>query len=230
MKNIDKYINSFIKKYNLLKEPLTLPKVRKIIESQGFQIIYYNHFENSEEVETLLNVLDIKYQSLHTQCFIYADRENRFVFVYDDLCEEDERLLLLHEEAHIYLEHSFKTGFLKDTNVQKENEANYFMLQIPDRVEEIKHNRSFKAVFTLAVLITLAFIIGITLFFGYGKAKVKTDSASFTGNPNDTVYVTEAGEKYHRDGCFHITDKDPQSLIRQKAEDLGYSPCMDCNP
>ncbi len=92
----------------------------------------------------MLDVLDIKYQSLHTQCFIYADRENRFVFVYDDLSEEDEWLLLLHEEAHIFLEHSFRTGFISNTSVQKENEANYFMLALPYRIKELKKSRTVK--------------------------------------------------------------------------------------
>jgi len=44
-----------------------------------------------------------------------------------------------------------------------------------------------------------------------------------------TVYVTNTGEKYHRDGCQYLKkSKIPISLSDAKAQ--GYGPCSRCNP
>lgn len=43
-----------------------------------------------------------------------------------------------------------------------------------------------------------------------------------------TVYVTNSGSKYHRDGCKHLNDsKIAISLSSAKAR---YEPCSNCNP
>lgn len=44
-----------------------------------------------------------------------------------------------------------------------------------------------------------------------------------------TVYITRTGEKYHRDGCRHLSKSQiPISLSNAKAQ--GYGPCSVCNP
>ena len=44
-----------------------------------------------------------------------------------------------------------------------------------------------------------------------------------------TVYVTETGSKYHRDGCeFLANSKIPVTLDKAKKE--GYEPCKVCKP
>ncbi len=43
------------------------------------------------------------------------------------------------------------------------------------------------------------------------------------------VYVTETGEKYHRDGCSYLSkSKIESSLADAKAE--GHTPCSRCKP
>lgn len=44
-----------------------------------------------------------------------------------------------------------------------------------------------------------------------------------------TVYITNTGKKYHRDGCRYLTkSKIPVSLSEAKAR--GYEPCSVCKP
>lgn len=48
--------------------------------------------------------------------------------------------------------------------------------------------------------------------------------------PDDTiVYVTDHGEKYHREDCTY-TSESAHPLTIEKAEAKGYTPCSRCNP
>lgn len=44
-----------------------------------------------------------------------------------------------------------------------------------------------------------------------------------------TVYVTNTGSKYHRDGCRYLS-KSQISIALSSAKSQGYSPCSVCNP
>lgn len=43
-----------------------------------------------------------------------------------------------------------------------------------------------------------------------------------------TVYITETGTKYHKDGCRYLKSKIPMSL--SEAKETGYKPCSVCKP
>lgn len=44
-----------------------------------------------------------------------------------------------------------------------------------------------------------------------------------------TVYVTDTGEKYHRDGCSSLQHS-KHAIILEDAIAEGYTPCENCNP
>jgi hypothetical protein len=44
-----------------------------------------------------------------------------------------------------------------------------------------------------------------------------------------TVYVTNSGEKYHRDGCRYLS-KSKVPIDRLEARATGYAPCAICKP
>jgi len=44
-----------------------------------------------------------------------------------------------------------------------------------------------------------------------------------------TVYITESGEKYHRDGCQYL-QKSKTQISLDDAKNRGYIPCKKCNP
>ncbi|MDR1421246.1 MAG: hypothetical protein LBI64_00065 [Coriobacteriales bacterium] len=55
------------------------------------------------------------------------------------------------------------------------------------------------------------------------------EAAAANDKANTTVYITDTGAKYHRDGCRHISQsKIPISL--GDAVSQGYEPCKTCNP
>ena len=46
---------------------------------------------------------------------------------------------------------------------------------------------------------------------------------------DDTVYVTESGEKFHRDSCRHLKDS-KFAVSRSDAISKGYEACGTCKP
>ena len=46
---------------------------------------------------------------------------------------------------------------------------------------------------------------------------------------NVKVYVTKAGEKFHKKGCGHLTESQTMITIKE-AKDKGYQPCKTCEP
>lgn len=210
MLQIDKQINEFIRKYKLECGGTTLQRIQDIIRSQGFSIVYYNHYNNTPEIESLLQCLKVKESSLHTKCFLYADDESRFIFVYDDLSDEDEKALLLHEEGHIFLNHPFKNGFVEDTDVKKENEANYFAITLPRRIELIRRRQRLKKAAWLALgaaaAATAAAVICVSVLSDIPDAEIKAPPAANAYNDgrdpldgqSDYVWIAtdENGGKY----------------------------------
>ena len=46
--------------------------------------------------------------------------------------------------------------------------------------------------------------------------------------PDTIVYVTNSGEKYHRENCSYL--KSSRSMTIAQAETSGYTPCSRCSP
>ena len=72
-------------------------------------------------------------------------------------------------------------------------------------------------------------------YVAYGDVEgwVNLDYCTEGENPNppaeyfgETVYVTDTGSKYHRDGCSYLKSKNKISL--DEAERQGYEPCSRC--
>lgn len=59
-----------------------------------------------------------------------------------------------------------------------------------------------------------------------------SSTAAFAAEPQKkevTVYVTNTGEKYHRDGCRHLRrSRNPMTLT--EARRRGYEACKVCRP
>ena len=55
-----------------------------------------------------------------------------------------------------------------------------------------------------------------------------SESTTDNGAPQ-TVFVTHAGTKYHRDGCPHLSDSKEQISLADALRQ-GYEPCADCFP
>lgn len=53
-------------------------------------------------------------------------------------------------------------------------------------------------------------------------------AAQSESSGGDTVYITNTGKKYHRDGCQHL--KSSKIPIDRSEAELRYKPCKTCNP
>lgn len=54
-------------------------------------------------------------------------------------------------------------------------------------------------------------------------------SADYGDPVTDVVYITNSGEKYHRDGCRYLR-KSQIEISREDAIAQGYEPCKVCKP
>lgn len=52
----------------------------------------------------------------------------------------------------------------------------------------------------------------------------------FDNAPGWEVYVSPAGEKYHRYNCYTIREHLRKGMSRAQAEQEGYKPCLVCRP
>ena len=47
---------------------------------------------------------------------------------------------------------------------------------------------------------------------------------------SDLVYITESGDKYHREDCRYIRGKEAAAVPREEARRQWKEPCKICNP
>nr|WP_315022511.1 hypothetical protein [uncultured Aminipila sp.] len=57
----------------------------------------------------------------------------------------------------------------------------------------------------------------------------KVETAEQSQSNEYTVYITETGSKYHRDGCRYLKQSQI-SISKSNAINQGYTPCSICNP
>lgn len=61
------------------------------------------------------------------------------------------------------------------------------------------------------------------------KQTTAATTASSGGGSTETVYITETGSKYHRDGCRYLA-KSKIEISKSEAIAQGYGPCSACDP
>ncbi len=103
------------------------------------------------------------------------------------------------------------------------------------RADQRKRRAAFFAV--PAVLLVCVLTLGALFGPGLRRAAQEKESllrpsasaeADTAAAPDaETVYVTIAGTKFHRDGCSHLSDT-KEAIARTEAQRLGYTPCADC--
>ena len=61
------------------------------------------------------------------------------------------------------------------------------------------------------------------------EAQEKAELEAAQAQNSYTVYITETGEKYHRDGCQYLRQSQI-AITKSDAINSGYTPCSRCNP
>ncbi len=214
---IKKLSGEFLRKY--IKGRPTSTKLVSALEEQGYTVIKYNAVSNSEDVTKLARLLDVTEYIRSSKGFTYTDSNNRIVFLNDDLSEEEQVYVLLHEQGHILCRH-FNEGSVMGTDVIQEHEANEFVHYALASAAGTRIVLLGKPIILFLTLIALAVII-ITLIGVVNQQK------TYYGE----FYVTDTGHKYHKADCIFVKNKDNvRRLTKEEFESGEFEPCEMCLP
>ncbi len=220
-KSVKKVSAQFRKKYKI--KSVTCSVLLSVLEEQGYTVIPFRASHNDADVAQVIDNLNLNELAATSSGFTYADDRLRLVFVKEELSDEEKRIVLAHEEGHIFNEH-FNVCSVVGQGVLQEHEANEFAhyLLYPSRSEQSKQwmYRRRKAISVLAACL-LVFALGISVF----SLSIKADS--YYGE----YYVTENGGKYHRKECIYIKNKkNIHRLTKEEYESGEYEACKVCLP
>lgn len=211
----------FLEHYN--DTSINLEKLKSIIESQGYKIVYLNVLENHDAVEQLLAIIHCEEYAKVCKAFTYKDGFNQVVFIDGNLQENDMLHALAHEEGHIYCGHMEKST-CSVACVEDEWEANEFAHYILNPGTAFKLKRFFKthkkaiiAILSLIIIISAIIITKDCLMAKKGYTKTLD------------YYVTETGTKYHTSDCIYIKDaKYSRKITLDEFKQGIYEPCDKC--
>lgn len=234
IQNGEKKANRFLIKNRISHTPDT-DTLKKLIEEKGISVIEFSKYYPSPETTELFEKLDIENEIRSKDCFLYLSNNLKFVFLNSDLSMEDKDILLSHELGHICDERlEYKNS--RYSHVDKENFANEFSYRIRHQhfyTRAIVHflKNKLKYICLSLALITIAFISYTAKEINTNTITTNTYSDnSYTPIPSERIYyVTDTGEKYHKEFCKHIKNNKTAMLIElSNALSSGYSPCLDC--
>ena len=218
---IKKKAKSFLKEYDL--QNITLENLRSAIQKQGYTIVEYNNIFNDENVATLINALGLEAMCERSKGFTYADTKRRLVFLHEDLSYEEKRMVLAHEEGHIYCNHLISTPIL-GRDVIEEHEANEFAHYLLNpswftKVNRILYRNQRIVLISMAGLALLAVVVAALCY--------THKQQSYYGE----YYITESGNKYHEKDCIFVKDKtNVHRMTEEEFESGEYEPCRICLP
>lgn len=214
-----KRVRSFLKKYDLSE--VTLETLQAVIRKQGYTIIAFNDIANTDNVAMLLSALDLNEISRRSKGFTYADSHRRLVFLHEGLSDEEKRMVLAHEEGHIYCEHLSSAPIL-GRDVVEEHEANEFVHYLLYGGVGERTLRSIKAHKKMWLS---AAIIGVLLVCGCLIGRSIVEKKTYYGE----YYITSTGNRYHVKNCGYVKGKDSaERLTIEQYESGEYEPCAKC--
>ncbi len=235
-----KKAKEFIKKYQL--SSAKSEDIKKIIKSQGFEIIYFNRTANIPNVNRLISALKLTDYIKNKESFIYLSEDFRLLFITEGLTNEDELYLLLHEEGHIFCDHIFKSGLFENSNIQQEKQANDFASYIIKTFQAKKSHLNAMLCFVAILIISVACIVVYsfkdkdenkavtTNYSSTAPAPAPATATQTTSRSDNIVYVTISGEKYHRAGCRYVKGRETFNCSKDEAIHKGYEACSICKP
>ena len=213
--------NAFLNEYRL--QEVTLEDLRRIITSQGYTIVEFNHIFNDENVTALIEALGLDEMVEKAKGFTYADRHRRLVFLHEDLSDKEKLLVLAHEEGHIYCDHMSSVPVI-GRDVVEEHEANEFTHYILNRGVTGKIGgflKTHKKHCFIAAVSLIVCIIGLVIFLAIQKER------SYYGE----YYITSSGNKYHEEECIFVKNKSNiHRMTIEEYESGTYGPCGTCLP
>lgn len=198
---------------------VSLDNIIFLIEGFGYEIIDYSKSQNSPGVQHLITTNGLEDLVRLNYAFIYICGESKYVFLDEDLLNNDKLYALAHELGHICCGHIETGSFLHGTFSQ-EHEANefaHYLLSPP--ITNVIYAWVYghkTATGIIAALIVLG-IVSIPVI-SYVNSKVY----------HDYYYVTDGGLHYHLENCFYIQGKDAHRMTEEEYASGNYTPCKIC--
>lgn len=209
---------SLFSQYNL--QTVTLDNIVYIIEDQGYEIVEFNLADIA--TNHIIEKLGLTGYAKSRKAFTYKQGLARFVFIFEDLSANEKLIALAHEVGHIFCMH-LKDGDA-ECSVDEEYEANEFAHHLlhPSIGIRIKcWLASYKKYVIAASVVAILVVIGAILI------TQAVQSRSYYGE----YYITENGEKYHKEDCIFVKDKTNVERLTEKDYHSGeYAPCQICLP
>lgn len=221
---IKKAADRFVKEHKIALETISSFKLLSAIAEKEAYKVYRFGSEN----DRVIHALGVEEFCLTNIAFTLHRKDMRYIFIRSDVPDNAAAKLLLHELAHIRLHHLDKR---KTTASVSENDADVFVNYVRSRVcGNIKQVSNRNAIFAVC------FAVVIICFDIYSKDTNNSvhseDSAKLTVDVDiantSTVYVTDTGDKYHKQNCYHLKDRHITALDIDIAESIGKEPCKDC--
>ena len=210
MKNIDKKIRQFHKRFKISRVP-SCEEVKTILEKLGYYVIPYTDEER------------LRYGDDIHPAYTFEYNESKFVYYDSTLCDTDIVIALTHEIAHIYLSHSHRTNSPFDTSTYKDYEANVFVYKLFTYKQNLIKN--------------IIFIISLIICFsnlGYSSFLMRNDIQNPSNQKTDVItqsnyVITSSGKKYHQPHCYYVKYKTNTITVTEfEAEQFGKEPCDVC--
>lgn len=218
-KKIHKAANKFIK---AVKSKIDFEHVEEYANSIGYKIIFFNTPDGDTELMRFNKSKD----EINDDALTYCGTA-QIIFLNANVSSENKLYLLLHEIGHIVLGHIGDGKLFLRNKTLIDIEADAFVHAV------LNPSKSKVPLFVLSAILCFSLVMTIANP-GDSKvvptdAQVPTSITYAQSTPNDVVYVTPSGNKYHLPDCRYTKNKDCTTFTRSDAE-KKYTPCSVCRP
>ena len=211
----------FSKRYRIKKE-ITFDQAKETACEMGFEVMFFNPAD-TKQTTMLQNATGNTFLPSNNS-FLYSLNGKKVIFLSQFTSKNDQTYLLLHELAHIFLNHGYRTDL---TEVEKEKQANDLATYL---IKKKRYSGN-----TAQMIFGWFFLLSCIACLAVAKFTTPKQLPSVSPSPratviiqNGEVLVTKSGNKYHRPDCRYISNKKHYPLPLSEAEEAGYTPCSYC--
>lgn len=207
--NSKKSAKEFKKKHKVKK--VTVETLMKAMGEQGYTVIFYNGLDDSRDIKDLANALDITEHLLQNRSFTFQNDSYRLVFVNEDLNEEEQTVVLAHEEGHIFQKHMSSDSVLGEDVLEEfaANEFAHYLLE--DRNGTGSRKKILKG-------LAAAVLLGACLYMGFFLGKPGTEVSSVNEDDRSGEVAKEAiaiAESERLQNIYEATKNEIDSQARE---------------
>lgn len=202
-----KSAQKFIRRYKL-KNNYTYDDLKLIAGKQGCSV--YEWSPDSTKDEAFLRRADCWDVAQTNDGFSYRVSDTKIAFIKKTLIEQEKKVLLLHENIHIFYGHINQNKPLSVTQEKQTTDTHHTIDII------LNYKKYVVSYFVINIL-----LIAI-LCYAFLSPKTQT-------HLSDSVYITPTGYHYHRATCQYGEKYTNSFIIDYAVAKEHYLPCDLCN-